>query len=482
MGPVSAHDSWSSPLAGRYASAAMLRNFSERTRIGHWRRLWLALATAQKELGLAITQAQLDELAAHLDDIDFERAAAHEQRLRHDVMAHVHALGEVAPEARPIIHLGATSCFVTDNSELLQMRDGLDLLRAPLLATLDALAAFARRHRDLPTLAWTHFQPAQPTTVGKRATLWIQDLLDDALRLQRVRDELRFRGVKGTTGTQASFLELFGGDHARVKELDRRVTQRMGFARAFAVTGQTYPRKQDFSVLAALAGLAQSAAKLATDLRLLQHLKEVEEPYGSEQVGSSAMPYKRNPMRCERICALARWVQSLLLNPAETASTQWLERTLDDSANRRLAIAEAFLASDAILQLLLDVSRGLVVHEKVIARHLAEELPFMATENILMAAVAAGGDRQALHEALRRHAVAAAARVKDEGLPNDLLARVAADPAFTAVRARLPALADARQFVGRAPQQVDEFLAAEVDPLLAASRELIAGASAEVRV
>jgi adenylosuccinate lyase len=460
----------------------MRRNYSERTRIGHWRRLWLALATEQKALGLAITQAQLDELAAHLDDIDFERAAAHEQRLRHDVMAHVHALGEVAPLARPIVHLGATSCFVTDNSELLQMRDGLDLLRPPLLATLDALTAFARRHRDLPTLAFTHFQPAQPTTVGKRACLWIQDLLDDAGRLQRTRDELRFRGVKGTTGTQASFLELFGGDHDKVRELDRRVTARMGFARAFAVTGQTYPRRQDFTVLAALAGLAQSAAKFATDLRLLQHLKEVEEPYGAEQVGSSAMPYKRNPMRCERICALARFVQSLLLNPAETASTQWLERTLDDSANRRLAIAESFLATDAILQLLLDVSRGLVVHEKVIARHLAEELPFMATEGILMAAVAAGGDRQAVHEALRRHALAAAAQVKDEGRPNDLLARVAADPAFAAVRARLPELADPRRFVGRAPQQVDEFLVAEVEPLLVASRSVIAGASAEVRV
>jgi adenylosuccinate lyase len=482
VAPVSAHDLWSSPLAGRYASEAMRRNFSERTRIGHWRRLWLVLAQCEQELGLPITQAQLDELAAHQTDIDFERAAEHEKRLRHDVMAHVHALGEVAPLARPILHLGATSCFVTDNSELLQMRDGLDLLAPPLLATIDALAGFARRHRALPTLAFTHFQPAQPTTVGKRACLWIQDLVDDAVRLRRVREELKFRGAKGTTGTQASFLELFGGDHEKVRRLDALVTQRMGFARAFAVTGQTYSRKQDFTVLAALAGLAQSAAKLATDLRLLQHLKEIEEPFGKDQVGSSAMAYKRNPMRCERVCALARFVQSLLLNPAETASTQWFERTLDDSANRRLAIAESFLATDAILQLLLDVSRGLVVHEKVIERHLQAELPFMATETILMAAVQAGGDRQSLHEAIRRHSVAAAARVKDEGLDNDLLARLAADPAFGAVHARLGSLCDARSFVGRAPEQVDEFLAAEVEPLLASQRAALAKVSAEVRV
>jgi len=479
---VSQHDSWSSPLAGRYASPAMRRNWSDRVRIGHWRRLWLTLAQCEKELGLAITQAQVDELAAHQDDIDFERAAEHERRLRHDVMAHVHAWGEQAPGARPIIHLGATSCFVTDNAELLQMRDGLDLLLPPLLATIDELSRFAREHAALPALAFTHFQPAQPTTVGKRACLWIQDLADDARRLVRVRDELLFRGVKGTTGTQASFLELFGGDHEKVKALDRLVTQRMGFARAFAVTGQTYPRKQDFTVLAALAGLAQSAAKMATDLRLLQHLKEVEEPFGRDQIGSSAMAYKRNPMRSERVCGLARFLQSLLLNPAETASTQWLERTLDDSANRRLALAEAFLAADAILQLLLDVSRGLVVHPQVIARHLQDELPFMATETILMAAVAAGGDRQSLHEAIRRHSVAAAARVKDEGLDNDLLARLAADSAFAAVRSRLPALCDARQFVGRAPQQVAEYLAAEIDPLLAEHQELIGRAAADVRV
>jgi adenylosuccinate lyase len=479
------HDSYSSPLASRYASAAMRRNFSERTRIGHWRKLWLVLAQCERELGLPITQAQVDAIAAHQEDIDFAAAAAHEARLRHDVMAHVHALGDVAPVARPILHLGATSCFVTDNSELLQQRNGLDILQPVLLAAIDALAGFARTHRELPTLAYTHLQPAQPTTVGKRACLWLQDLAEDARTLARVRDELRFRGVKGTTGTQASFLELFGGDHDKVQALDRMVTERMGFARAWPVTGQTYPRKQDFVVLAALAGLGQSAAKFANDLRLLAHLKEVEEPIGKEQIGSSAMPYKRNPMRAERICALARFLQSLLLNPAETASTQWFERTLDDSANRRLAISEAFLAADAICQLLLDIGSGLVVHGNVIARHLQAELPFMASETILMAAVSAGGDRQTLHEAIRRHSLAAGARVKDEGLDNDLLARLAEDPAFAAVRDRLPQLCDARLFIGRAPQQVDAFLAGEIEPLLAGKQELlkrVAGKGGDVRV
>ncbi len=479
---MSDHDSYSSPLASRYASEAMRRNLSDRTRIRHWRRLWLVLAQCEQELGVPITQAQVDAIAAHQDDIDFEAAAAHERRLRHDVMAHVAALGDVAPEARPILHLGATSCFVTDNSELLQMRDGLQILLPPLLASIDALARFARRHRDLPTLAYTHLQPAQPTTVGKRACLWVQDLVDDAERLIAVGDGLRFRGVKGTTGTQASFLQLLGGDHARVKRLDAMVTERMGFARAFAVTGQTYPRKQDFTVLAALASLGQSAAKLGNDLRLLAHLKEVEEPFEPDQVGSSAMPYKRNPMRSERICGLARFLQSLLLNPAETASTQWFERTLDDSANRRLAISEAFLAADAILQLVLNVSSGLVVHPRVIERHLQAELPFMATESILMAAVAAGGDRQALHERIRRHSLAAGARVKDEGLDNDLLVRLAEDPAFASVKPRLRELCDPRAFVGRAPQQVDEFLAAEVDPLLARHQGLLAGVTSDVRV
>jgi adenylosuccinate lyase len=479
---MSEHDSYRSPLASRYASEAMRRNFSDRRRIGHWRRLWLTLAECQMELGLPITRAQLGEIAARLDDIDWERAAEHERRLRHDVMAHVHALGEVAPEARPILHLGATSCFVTDNSELLQIRDGLDILRPMVLAAVDALARFARRTKDIPSLGYTHFQPAQPTTVGKRACLWMQDLLVDWHALSAVRDGLPFRGVKGTTGTQASYLALFDGDHEKVRALDRMVTERMGFSRSWGVTGQTYPRKSDFAVLSALAGVGQSAAKLANDLRLLAHLKEVEEPFEADQVGSSAMPYKRNPMRSERIVALARFVQSLLLNPAETASTQWLERTLDDSANRRLAISEAFLATDAILQLVLNVTSGLVVHEKVIARHLADELPFMASETILMEAVAAGGDRQTLHEAIRRHSLAAGARVKQEGLDNDLLDRLAADPAFAAVKDRLAELCDPTRFVGRAPQQVEEFLSAEVDPLLEANRSAIEGRRGDVRV
>lgn len=477
-----AHEMWISPLATRYASEAMRRNFSDATRHRHWRRLWLALATTQAELGLPITGAQLAAIESNLHDIDYALAEAKERELRHDVMAHVHALGEQAPAARAILHLGATSCFVTDNSELIQMRDGLDLLRPMLLASIAALSDFARAHRALPTLGYTHFQPAQPTTVGKRACLWLQDLVDDLHELLRLREGLRFRGAKGTTGTQASYLALFDGDHDKVRELDKRVTERMGFERSYAVTGQTYSRKADFQVLAVLAGIGQSATKFATDLRLLAHLKEVEEPFGKSQIGSSAMPYKRNPMRSERICALGRFLQSLLLNPAETASTQWMERTLDDSANRRLAVSQAFLATDALLQLVLDVSRGLVVHPKVVEKHLAAELPFMATETILMEAVRRGGDRQELHEAIRTHSVAAGARIKDDGADNDLLARLAGDALFESVRDDLDDLCDPRRFVGRAPEQVDEFLAAEVEPLLAGSAEELAGVTGDVRV
>ncbi|MDG2149896.1 MAG: adenylosuccinate lyase [Planctomycetota bacterium] len=475
-------DLWSSPLASRYASEAMRRNFSDATRHRHWRKLWLTLAECEKELGLPISDEQIASLRAHQDDLDYELADEYERKLRHDVMAHVHALGDQATAARPIIHLGATSCFVTDNSELMQIRDGLDLLRPMLLATLSSLARFAREHRDLPTLGYTHFQPAQPTTVGKRACLWIQDLVEDAHALQRASQELRFRGVKGTTGTQASYLALFDGDHEAVRRLDAMVTERMGFDRCWAVTGQTYTRKADFTVMSALAGLGQSAAKMGNDLRLLAHLKEVEEPYESGQIGSSAMPYKRNPMRSERVCALSRFVQGLLLNPAETASTQWFERTLDDSANRRLAISQAFLATDAVLQLLLNISQGLLVFPKVIERHLAAELPFMASETILMETVRRGGDRQQLHEAIRLHSVAAGARVKAEGLDNDLLDRLREDELFAAVHADLEELCDPQRFVGRAAEQVDEFLEAEVDPLLRGEEESLASLTGDVRV
>ena len=482
--PAAEHpaETWRSPLASRYASEAMKRNFSDAHRHRHWRRLWLTLAECQQELGLPITDGQLEALREHQTDVDEDAAGRYERELRHDVMAHVHALGDQAPEARPIVHLGATSCFVTDNSELLQIRDGLDVLRGPLLATVAALARFAREHAQLPTLGYTHFQPAQPTTVGKRACLWIQDLVEDVHQLQTVRDGLRFRGAKGTTGTQASYLQLFDGDHEKVRRLDELVTERMGFARKWAVTGQTYTRKADFQVLAVLAGLAQSAGKMANDLRLLAHLKEVEEPYEASQIGSSAMPYKRNPMRSERVSALSRFVQSLLMNPAETASTQWFERTLDDSANRRLVVSQAFLACDAILQLLLNVSQGLVVHPKVVERHLAAELPFMATETILMEAVRRGGDRQSLHEAIRQHSVAAGARVKAEGLDNDMLDRLRDDPAFASVKDDLESLCDPRRFVGRAPEQVEEFLTVEVDPLVAAAGQELESLTGDVRV
>lgn len=471
-----------SPLGTRYASAAMRANFAELTRFRLWRQLWTALAETEADLGVEITPAQLAALRA-APDVDLELAGEYERKLRHDVMAHVHALGDQVPLARPIVHLGATSCFVTDNSEVLQMRNGLDILIGQAWGAVARLAEFADEQKATATLAYTHFQPAQPTTVGKRACMWLQDLMTDALRLEQVRGELKMRGAKGTTGTQASFLALFDGDHEKVRRLDAMVTARMGFEESWAVTGQTYPRKQDFTVLAAIAGLGQSAAKMANDIRILQHMKEVEEPFGKDQIGSSAMAYKRNPMRCERINALARFLTSLLMNPAETASTQWLERTLDDSANRRLSTSESFLTADAILQLVLNVSSGLVVHPKVIAKHLAEELPFMATENILMAAVRAGGDRQSLHERIRVHSLAAGARIKEEGLSNDLLARIEADPAFAAVKDALPDLLDASLFVGRAPQQVDEFLDGVVRPALDARRDLFDLANAgDVRV
>jgi adenylosuccinate lyase len=433
--------------------------WGERRRIGLWRRLWFALMEAQRELGVDVPERALAELRSHLDDADLERAAEHEKRLRHDVMAHIYHLGEQAPAARPFIHLGATSAYVTDNADLLLMREGLELLLGRLAAVLVALSKLARRYRDLPCLAYTHFQPAQLTTVGKRVTLWMQEFLLDAEEVLHRLETLQFRGVKGTTGTQASFLELFDGDDEKVRELDARVTRKMGFTRVFPVTGQTYPRKIDAQVLAALAGIAQSAAKFATDLRLLQHEGEMLEPFESDQVGSSAMAYKRNPMRAERMTSLARFTIELEGNAWHTAAEQWLERTLDDSANRRLVLPEAFLATDAILVLATNVAAGLEVREPVIARHVAEQLPFLATERLLVRGVKAGGDRQRLHEVIRTHSLAVAQAVAERGAPNDLLERLARDPAFKSLKVAIQAdELDATAYTGRAARQVDEFL------------------------
>jgi len=477
---MDAADTWQSPLSSRYASAAMRANFSDRRRFLRWRELWIALAEAERELGLPISAEQVEELRATKDRLDLDAAARHERELRHDVMAHVHAWGEVAPKARPILHLGATSCYVTDNADLMAMREGIALVRRQLVSLVDVLRRFALEHRALPTLGFTHFQPAQATTVGKRATLWIQDLVDDLADLAHAESMLRFRGAKGTTGTQASFLALFDGDHGRVRELDRRVTAKMGFEKAFGVTGQTYPRQLDFRVLAALSSIAQSAHKFATDVRLLAHRREVEEPFEQNQIGSSAMPWKRNPMRSERICALARWVIELPGNAAHTAANQWLERTLDDSANRRMSLAEAFLATDAVLNLYLDVAAGLVVHPQVIARNLAQELPFLASETVMMEAVKQGADRQDVHEAVRRASHEAARAIK-EGGENPLRALFARDPALAGLAHRLDDLLEGSRHVGRASDQVAEYLAEEVEPVLARWKELL-GARGDVRL
>jgi adenylosuccinate lyase len=448
-----------SPLGQRYASPTMQALWGERRRIGLWRRLWLALMEAQRELGLDIPERALAELRAHLDDADLERAAEYEKRLRHDVMAHIHHLGEQAPAARPFLHLGATSAYVTDNADLILMREGLGLLLGRVAAVIVVLSKLARRYRDVPCLAYTHFQPAQLTTVGKRVTLWMHEFMLDAEELLHRLETIQFRGVKGATGTQESFLELFEGDHHRVRDLDARVARKMGFPRLFPVTGQTYTRKVDAQVLAALSGIAASAAKFATDLRLLQHEGEILEPFESEQVGSSAMAYKRNPMRAERITSLARFVMELPGNAWHTAAEQWLERTLDDSANRRLVIPEAFLATDAILVLATNVAAGLEVREAVIARHVAAQMPFLATERLLMRGVKAGGDRQRLHEVLRTHSLAVAQAMAEQGARNDLLERLAGDPVFKALKlAMRPEELDPAAHVGRAPQQVDEFL------------------------
>ncbi len=459
------HDRYDNPLISRYASAEMAGLWSEQRKFSTWRKLWVVLAQAERELGLSISEAQVAELAAHTEKIDFAAAANYEKKLRHDVMAHVHAYGDVCPTARPIIHLGATSCYVTDNADLLLMREGLQLVARRLAAAIDQLGRFAQQHRELPCLGFTHLQPAQPTTVGKRACLWAYDLALDLAEVEHRLALLKARSVKGTTGTQASFLALLGGDHAKVRRLEQLVAAKLGFDASYAVTGQTYSRKVDSQVLDVLSGIGQSAHKLATDLRLLASRKEMEEPFEADQIGSSAMAYKRNPMRCERVCGLARFVMSLQTSAAATAAVQWMERTLDDSANRRLVIPQGFLAADAILVLLQDITGGLVVYPQVIAANLAAELPFMASENILMAAVAAGGDRQDLHERIRRHSQAAALRVKQEGAANDLLQRLQSDAAFAKVD--LTAATDARRFVGRAPEQVDEFLAEVVAPIRA---------------
>jgi len=453
--------------------------FSAQRKFSTWRRLWVALAEAEAELGLKITPEQIAQLKAHVDDIDFEAAARHEKILRHDVMAHVHTYRDACPEAGGIIHLGATSCYVTDNTDLLLFRDAFKLVRKRLVAVIDRLGRFAAEYRDLPCLGFTHMQPAQPTTVGKRACLWAYDFVLDLAELEHRLDSLKARGPKGTTGTQASFLELFGGDHDKVRRLERLVCEKIGFEAAYAVTGQTYTRKIDSQVIGVLSGIAQSAHKTATDLRLLAHKKEMEEPFETSQIGSSAMPYKRNPMRCERICSLARYVMGQETIASATVATQWMERTLDDSAVRRLMLPQSFLAVDAVLILCQNVTSGLVVYPKVIENNLLAELPFMASENVMMAAVEAGGDRQELHERIRKHSQAAGAAVKNEGRPNDLLERLAADPMFAAVDIR--AATDPAKYVGRAPQQVDEFLAEVVAPIRERYPEALA-TSADVQL
>ena len=460
-------DGYVSPLSTRYASREMQYLFSDNNKFRTWRRLWIALAEAERELGLHITEEQIDELKTHAEDVNYDVAEARERVVRHDVMSHVYAYGQQCPQAEGIIHLGATSCYVGDNTDLIILRDASRLVLKKAAQVLRNLADFARRYKDLPCLGYTHLQPAQLTTVGKRATLWMNELMMDMENLEHQVATLRFRGAKGTTGTQASFMELFEGDEEKVKALDRMVAERMGFARSVAVCGQTYSRKTDAYFLAALSGFAQSACKFATDLRILQSFEEMEEPFEASQIGSSAMPYKRNPMRSERICALARYVIQDAVNPAMTAATQWMERTLDDSANKRIAVSEAFLAVDAILEIYMNVTAGLVVYDRVVSRRVMEKLPFMATENIMMEAVKRGGNRQELHEALREHSHAAARRVKLEGGQNDLIDRIVADPLFPLTRGEIEEQMAPEKYVGRAPSQVTEFLEGPVAELLA---------------
>jgi len=475
-------NTYESPLSSRYASEEMLYLFSADKKFSTWRKLWVALAQAEMELGLPVTQEQVDELEAHIYDIDYEKAAAWEKKLRHDVMAHVHTYGELCPKAMPIIHLGATSCYVGDNTDVILMREGLILVRNKLVQVLDALAKFAREYKALPTLGFTHFQAAQLVTVGKRASLWMNDLLLDLEEVEHRISTLKLLGSKGTTGTQASFLELFNGDHEKVKELERKIAKEMGFDGVVPVSGQTYSRKMDYSVLSVLSGIAQSASKFATDMRLLCHLKEVEEPFEKNQIGSSAMPYKRNPMRCERICSLARYVIVDAGNPAVTAATQWFERTLDDSANKRISVPEAFLAVDAILNIYRNVASGLVVHPKVIEKHVLEELPFMASENIMMDAVVRGGDRQELHERIRVLSQEAGRNVKDLGLSNNLIDLIAADPAFGMTKEELTAHLEPSRYIGRCPEQVEEFLTEAVQPVLEKYADVLGEKETELKV
>ncbi len=474
-------DRYESPLSERYASPQMQYIFSPEKKFRTWRRLWIALAEAEQELGLAIADEQIEEMKAHADDINFDVAKEREKEVRHDVMAHVYAYGQQCPKAKGIIHLGATSCYVGDNTDIILMSEALDLVREKLINVIDKLAGFAEEYKDMPTLGYTHFQPAQPTTVGKRATLWLQDYVMDLQDLDYVKGSLKLLGSKGTTGTQASFLELFDGDQQKVDRLDPLIAEKMGFDSCVDVSGQTYSRKTDMRVLNVLAGIAASAGKMANDIRLLQHMKEVEEPFEKNQVGSSAMAYKRNPMRCERIVSLSRYVINDTLNPAMTAQTQWLERTLDDSANKRLSIPEGFLAVDGILDLCLNVTDGLVVYPKVIEKHLMEELPFMATENILMDAVKAGGDRQELHEKIRQLSMEASRNVKEKGQENNLLDLIAEDPAFHLSREELEAAMDPSLYIGCAPRQVETYLQDVIKPLLEENRDLL-GVTTEINV
>ena len=475
------YNRYTSPLTGRYASKEMQYIFSQDNKFRTWRKLWIALAETEHELGLNITKEQIDELKAHQDEINYEVAEARAKEVRHDVMSHVYAYGVQCPNAKGIIHLGATSCYVGDNTDIIIMREGLELVHKKLVNVINELSKFAMKYKDMPTLAYTHFQPAQPTTVGKRATLWLNELVLDLEDLEYVLGSLKLLGSKGTTGTQASFLELFDGDHAKCRQLDQMIAEKMGFTSCYPVSGQTYSRKVDFRVLSVLAGIAQSAHKFTNDIRMLQHMKEVEEPFEKHQIGSSAMAYKRNPMRSERIASLADYVISDLMNPMLVSSTQWFERTLDDSANKRLSVPEGFLAIDGILDLYLNVVDGLVVYPKVIRKHLMAELPFMATENIMMGAVKAGGDRQELHEKIRQLSMQAGKTVKEEGKDNNLLELIAADPSFHLSLEDLEASMQPERYVGRAPKQTEEFITEVISPILEKNKEVL-GLTAEINV